>query len=494
MKKLISLFLFLFITNFSVAQQETLVLDTSFGVDGVFIPEFPELDLFYINQNDFHILENDKVLISYSVGVISNPNYYSHLIYRFHSDGSLDSSYNSPLGYVMLSEINGVNLKNERLHNVELTEDDDLLVCLDHAIFRLNLDGSVDTSFGEGGIKTFEPAPRIMKGVKVINGSIYRLKSEDDFNNYYSYQRLLPNGDIDISYGSGGSSSPSFLFHDVYSDYEKYSYFTYWGMDGGFYHVHSRLVGNNSGHYYDNTLRANYYNPEGFLTNSHQIADSSYGIGHPTYGSAIVHGDDKLIINYGLQNNNITTYYSKRFNPDFSLDETYEFNEANSESSFAFKVFKTNSNKLWFYTILIASFEKIISRINDNGTYDTSFDENGTFSLSNLDLGLYGPRRIRDNSIYCDASYGRYFKLNVVENLSTQDIEKKDVNIYPNPATDKLYFENVKKSTIVKILNAEGKFIMEKTIQPNGFIDISALPKGVYVAVLDGNSYKFIKK
>jgi len=69
----------------------------------------------------------------------------------------------------------------------------------------------------------------------------------------------------------------------------------------------------------------------------------------------------------------------------------------------------------------------------------------------------------------------------------------KTITIYPNPATDKLYIENLKKSSTVKIINVEGKYIMEKTIEPKRFIDISALPKGVYVAILDGNSYKFIK-
>jgi len=86
-----------------------------------------------------------------------------------------------------------------------------------------------------------------------------------------------------------------------------------------------------------------------------------------------------------------------------------------------------------------------------------------------------------------------YFQFENDGILSVIDSEKSKISIYPNPATNKLYFENLKSPSTVKILNAEGKIIVEKTIQPSGFIDISALPKGVYVAVLDGNSYKFIK-
>lgn len=67
------------------------------------------------------------------------------------------------------------------------------------------------------------------------------------------------------------------------------------------------------------------------------------------------------------------------------------------------------------------------------------------------------------------------------------------ISLYPNPATDKLYISNLKKTSTVRIISADGKQIIKKTIKPNDFINISELQRGVYLLILDGNSYKFIK-
>jgi len=487
MKKLVTLFLFLLIANFSFAQQETLAVDTSFGSDGILTPELPDLNITDMMLKGFYILENDKVLFVFDVEI---SNYSTYLIFRCNSDGSLDNTYNSPSGYVQLEEINDIDLRNKVTTNPALTEENDLILGYRDAICKLNADGNVDTSFGEAGVRTYEPFPEGMLSIIENNGSIYRVIANFISDNR-KFQKLLSNGDIDEEYGSGGGYTSPVISITNYDGNPNYMSFKF-RSDGGFYFLLSSYPYGQGSVY--NSISAKNFNPEGFSIASNTLANSNFGEGDPYSGASIVH-NDKLILNYSLYNHNggIYTYRSKRFNSDLSLDETYGFNETHLDFPFALSVNNANDNKLWFFSEY--NDEKIISRINENGTFDTGFSGNGTFTLSNLGLGVnFNPGfKVKDNSLYFPSDNFTIVKLNVIENLSTQDIGKKDVKIYPNPATDKLYFENLEKPSTVKILNAEGKFIMEKTVEPKGFIDISALPKGVYVVILDGSSYKFIK-
>ncbi|MGZ4036126.1 MAG: T9SS type A sorting domain-containing protein [Bacteroidia bacterium] len=80
-----------------------------------------------------------------------------------------------------------------------------------------------------------------------------------------------------------------------------------------------------------------------------------------------------------------------------------------------------------------------------------------------------------------------------IASLSAQ----KEINIYPNPASENLFIESQQTIKNVKCLNTLGQFF-DMTIA-SGSIDISALPKGVYflnITTVDGKTVmkKFMKK
>lgn len=82
------------------------------------------------------------------------------------------------------------------------------------------------------------------------------------------------------------------------------------------------------------------------------------------------------------------------------------------------------------------------------------------------------------------------------QTLSISDVSKKQVSVYPNPATSVL---NINSSEIVKkveIFNQTGE-VVKKINHYNNIktVEVQDLPKGVYVLKInDGDTQKFIKK
>ncbi|USL95037.1 endonuclease [Riemerella anatipestifer] len=79
--------------------------------------------------------------------------------------------------------------------------------------------------------------------------------------------------------------------------------------------------------------------------------------------------------------------------------------------------------------------------------------------------------------------------------LSTQEVSKKDniLSIYPNPVTGgKLYFSNWNDYDKIDIFSTEGKKV--KSVKSSNEIDVSNLPKGVYLLKADSKTIKFIIK
>jgi hypothetical protein len=82
-------------------------------------------------------------------------------------------------------------------------------------------------------------------------------------------------------------------------------------------------------------------------------------------------------------------------------------------------------------------------------------------------------------------------------NTALPNIELPKIVVYPNPATDKLRIKNyeLREGDRVEVYNSIGQCQLlvvncQLSIQE---IDVSALPKGIYVLKIGGNSVKFVK-
>jgi hypothetical protein len=77
------------------------------------------------------------------------------------------------------------------------------------------------------------------------------------------------------------------------------------------------------------------------------------------------------------------------------------------------------------------------------------------------------------------------------------DVNNKDISLYPNPASQTLYFNNLEANTPLEIYDRSGNKVVTTRIDGNS-VNISALQKGIYlVRILDQNppvNIKFIKE
>lgn len=70
---------------------------------------------------------------------------------------------------------------------------------------------------------------------------------------------------------------------------------------------------------------------------------------------------------------------------------------------------------------------------------------------------------------------------------STPDISKEKIEIYPIPAKENLYI-NLNEKSEVKLLDSQGKKLLEQKDFKSGQIDISHLAKGVYFLMWNNNN------
>jgi uncharacterized delta-60 repeat protein len=125
-------------------------LDTTFGTGGIVTTSFTGQDTTLVNcaalQSDGKILVGGEIPDSKGVGVLG--------LARYNTDGSLDTSFGTG-GIVTTTSVNGAAF------GIALQSDGKIVVGT--AVFlavdavRYNTDGTLDTSFGSGGIATVRP-------------------------------------------------------------------------------------------------------------------------------------------------------------------------------------------------------------------------------------------------------------------------------------------------------------------------------------------------
>jgi hypothetical protein len=68
------------------------------------------------------------------------------------------------------------------------------------------------------------------------------------------------------------------------------------------------------------------------------------------------------------------------------------------------------------------------------------------------------------------------------------------VDLYPNPANDKIHIEGLEGENRVQIYNAYGMLVKTVSINGDDEIDISELTSGYYILRIDGRAMRFVKE
>jgi hypothetical protein len=65
-------------------------------------------------------------------------------------------------------------------------------------------------------------------------------------------------------------------------------------------------------------------------------------------------------------------------------------------------------------------------------------------------------------------------------------VNSSEYGVFPNPATNELRFKGIEGAVKVKLLDMNGKVMLEQNLLPNKTLDVSALSRGMYIANIGG--------
>ena len=182
-------------------------LDSSFGTGGLVTTDFGGMSE---SANSVILLPNGKIV---AVGFSNASGDFEFALSRYNSDGSLDSSFGT--GGLVTTSFGGTI---DRANSAILQPDGKIVAAGesdgDFALARYNSDGSLDSSFGTGGLVTTDFGGTSDDANSVVlqpDGKIVAAgatNASGDFN--FALARYNSDGLLDSSFGTGGLVTTDF--------------------------------------------------------------------------------------------------------------------------------------------------------------------------------------------------------------------------------------------------------------------------------------------
>lgn len=101
---------------------------------------------------------------------------------------------------------------------------------------------------------------------------------------------------------------------------------------------------------------------------------------------------------------------------------------------------------------------------------------------------FFGRGEVTDTSFYFDDFMGPALQ----STASVNDSTLQKVVLFPNPASDKLYFKNLIGSKLVKIFDLNGRLLSQQRTSSN-YISVAELKQGFYIVEVNGQTSKILK-
>ena len=351
-------------------------LDTSFNGNGVVIGNYTEDN----NSADAMVIQADgKIVVAGGTGIASS---IEIGVSRLNTDGTVDTTF----GTDGVTIINSGWIKSF-VYDMDVQPDGKIVLAGyrwnnetgDFLMVRLNEDGSLDDSFGTNGVaiidngetEVAESFTILPDGKFIISGYVF-----DDF----TMVRINNDGSVDTTFGNNGWVRTEF------GDSSSYSFVTTVNADG-------RIVLGGMALSFDNGYQyaAAAYNPDGSLDTSFGTDGKvMFNVGdNNDFGKSIIQLEDGKILFGGH------SYYDTaplryelaivRLNADGSFDTSYGNNGifktrlvANGESYLADMVLQPDGKLVITGTANESGvYSYGITRVTADGQLDTTFGENG---------------------------------------------------------------------------------------------------------------------
>ncbi|MFA7688160.1 MAG: T9SS type A sorting domain-containing protein [Moheibacter sp.] len=185
----------------------------------------------------------------------------------------------------------------------------------------------------------------------------------------------------------------------------------------------------------------------------------------------------------------IVSEFAPAIAPSLTLNEDLSYEGMSACNTFSGN-FSLNEEDLYFNTYHSTDMNCETQELNDFETlyaYLFSGEEHHP-------MWIYHNNQTGELELWFGSSTSIAYRFTKTAVLGTQDFTQTPAKIYPNPATDYLFVENIKVNSVFQIFDTEGKFIQKGKIDSNSSINVSHLEKGIYVVIINGQSIKFLKK
>ena len=382
-------------------------LDPTFGTGGQVTTDFNHsTDI----ANAVALQSDGKLVV---VGQTYKHNDYTgedFAVARYNGDGTLDTSFGN--GGKVTTDFPGLAAVAS---SVVVQPDGKILVAGgafpgftflgDFELVRYNPDGSLDTSFGSGGIVTtsfpgqgsYAFALALQSDGKIIAAGtdFVNFSSEDSSNTDFALERYNPDGTPDTTFGNGGQVTTDF---DGFND-DAFSILVQ--PDGKLVAVGSAK---NPATFYD--FAAVRYLANGTIDTTFGVAGKvRTDFGHADFDqarSAVLQPDGKIVAaGTTIFNNGLSEPFAvARYNSNGTLDTTFDSDgklliDFGSFDQTAYKVLLQPDGKI--VTVGYPNTESsdsdfLLARCNTNGSLDTTFGVGGKVrtSFGDLNGGAYG--------------------------------------------------------------------------------------------------------
>lgn len=385
-----------------------------------------------------------------------------------------------------------------------------------NTIYKLNLDGSLDTTFGTGGILTL---PNYVSDFKIISQGSNKMiitfqKTSNNSSSETSILRYTLNGILDTTFANNGE------FKIPYNGLNGFRYNNTVVLPD-----HSIILATGS--------QLIKLSPNG-------VIDTSYGnngiINQPNSGN-IQRSNSDLLNFYDSKIDKISTigtpvstfgtngtftypdsaaYFSKQA-PDNSIrtldldGNTFYTISSNGSSSNIISLTNDNSslgyynnfdmagNKVYFVGTTSTEMPFIVSY--DNAGSLIPLNSQNSYKEAAIPQGNYTSVLAKENTIYVggdkkDPSTNKWYyvvaKYNVsAATLSTRETKSETSISFENPAGSNLVYSSLEKINKIELYSTDRRLL--KTVRKNN-ADISDVPKGIYLVKTEFNNGKIVTK
>jgi uncharacterized delta-60 repeat protein len=351
-------------------------IDPTFGQHGISSISIPGAS--YTNALDMAIEPDGKILVAGSAEFDSqvDSGTQDFALARFNADGSPDTSFGTD--GVVLTDFSAPDAEANRI----LLDGNQILVVGDangnFALARYNADGSLDTSFGNGGTQTLALGSDDAKAFGVAVESNGTIVVDGQSGGQLVLAGFNPDGSLDTAFGTGGKTitdAPGFVpsTDPTAGDTGDGTGDTLDGS-GGVRVLHNGdllVVSNEADTDWSGRVDFIYYNPDGTQAAFDRGADVA-----PTDVVGFAFSGGGKILTFSSDGTNTL----QRYNPDATLDTTFgvDGTAASSLDFGADGTIEPNGQIVVAGAAWVGDSEgAAVARYNANGSVDSSFGTDG---------------------------------------------------------------------------------------------------------------------